>query len=79
MGPIEQKAFDSLKSSLMEQTTLSFVPQRSIRIYVTSNVPGGLCAVLCQHDDEGQWKMCHIYVAKPAITDVETRYEQTRS
>ncbi|CAB4035191.1 Hypothetical predicted protein [Paramuricea clavata] len=58
-GPIEQEAFDSLKSSLTEQTTLKlsyFVPGRPIRIYVdagkktekSSNVPGGLCAILCQ-------------------------------
>ncbi|CAB4003808.1 Hypothetical predicted protein [Paramuricea clavata] len=47
-GPIEQEAFDSLKSSLTEQTALSyFVPDRPIRIYVdagkktekSSNVP----------------------------------------
>ena len=36
---------------------------------------GGLCAILCQQDDEGQWKMCHI--ANRALTDVETRYGQT--
>ena len=83
-GPIEQEAFDSLKSSLTEQTTLSyFVPERPIRIYVdagkktekSSNVPGGLCAILCQQDDDGLWTMCH--VANRALTDVETRYGQT--
>ncbi|CAB4042207.1 Hypothetical predicted protein, partial [Paramuricea clavata] len=41
----------------------------------SSNVPGGLCAILCQQDDDGQWKMCH--VANRALTDVETRYGQT--
>ncbi|CAB4014594.1 Hypothetical predicted protein [Paramuricea clavata] len=83
-GPIEQEAFDSLKSSLTEQTTLSyFVPETPIRIYVdagkktekSSNVPGGLCAILCQKGDDGQWKMCH--VTNRALTDVETRYGQT--
>ncbi|CAB3989552.1 Retrovirus-related Pol poly from transposon [Paramuricea clavata] len=62
-GPIEQEAFDSLRSSLTEKTTLSYiVPERPIRIYVdagkktdkSSNVPGGLCAILCQQDDDGQ-------------------------
>ncbi|XP_028405759.1 uncharacterized protein LOC114528330 [Dendronephthya gigantea] len=83
-GPKEQEAFESLKNSLTEQTTLAyFVPDRPMRIYVdagkktekSSNVPGGLCAILCQQDDEGQWKMCH--VANRALTDVETRYGQT--
>lgn len=83
-GPAEQSTFDSLKNSLTEQTALAyFVPRRPIRIYVdagkktekTSNVPGGLCAILCQKDDEGRWKMCH--VANRALTDVETRYGQT--
>ena len=83
-GPQEQEAFNSLKDSLIEQTTLSyFVPGKPIRIYVdagkktenSSNVPGGLCAVLCQQNDDGKWKMCH--VANRALTDVETRYGQT--
>ena len=83
-GPQEQEAFNSLKDSLTEQTTLSyFVPGKPIRIYVdagkktenSSNVPGGLCAVLCQQNDDGKWKMCH--VANRALTDVETRYGQT--
>ena len=65
----EQEALDSLKDSLTEQTTLSyFVPGKLIRIYVdagkktekSSNVPGGLCAVLCQQNDDGEWKMCHV-------------------
>ena len=69
---------------MTEQTTLLyFVPERPIRIYVdagkktekSSNVPGGLCAILCQQDDDGLWKMCH--VANRALTDVETRYGQT--
>ena len=83
-GSLEQEAFDSLKSSLTEQTVLAyFVSGRPMRIYIdagkkterSSNVPGGLCAILCQQDDEGQWKMCH--VANRALTDVETRYGQT--
>jgi hypothetical protein len=83
-GHIEQEAFDSLKSSLTEQTTLSyFVPESPIRIYLdagkktekSSNVPGGLCAIFCQQNDDGQWKMCH--VANRALTVVETRYGQT--
>ena len=41
----------------------------------SSNVPGGLCAVLCQQNDDGEWRMCH--VANRALTDVETRYGQT--
>ena len=48
-GSQEQEAFDSLKDSLTEQTTLSyFVPGKPIRIYIdagkktkkSSNVPG---------------------------------------
>ena len=37
----------------------------------------GLCAILCQKDDEGQRKMC--CVSNRALTDFKTRYRQTES
>jgi hypothetical protein len=41
----------------------------------TSNVPGGLCAILTQQDETGAWRMCH--VANRTFTDTETLYGQT--
>ena len=84
-GCKEWDTFDSLKNSLMEQTTLAyFLSGRPIRIYIdagkkteeSSDVPGGLCAIFCHQDNKGQWRMCHI--ANCALTDVETRYRQTK-
>jgi hypothetical protein len=41
----------------------------------TSNVPGGLCAILTQQDGAGAWRMCH--VANRTLAYTETRYGQT--
>ena len=80
----EQVAFRRLKESLKEETSLAyFVPNQPIRVHVdagkkmesTSNVPGGLCAILTQQDEKGVWRMCN--VANRTLTDIETRYGQT--
>ena len=80
----EQVAFRRLKESLKEETSLAyFVPNQPIRVHVdagkkmesTSNVPGGLCAILTQQDENGVWRMCN--VANRTLTDIETRYGQT--
>lgn len=60
-----------------------FVPNQPIRVHVdagkkmesTSDVPGGLCAILTQQDEKGVWRMCN--VANRTLTDTETRYGQT--
>ena len=80
----KREAFNRLKASLSEETSLAyFIPYQQIRVHIdvgkkmesTSNVPGGLCAILTQQNSAGVWRMCH--VANRTLTDVETRYGQT--
>ena len=80
----EQVAFRRVKESLKEEISLAyFVTNQPIRVHVdagkkmesTSNVPGGLCAILTQQDEKTVWRMCN--VANRTLTDIETRYGQT--
>ena len=83
-GEEQKNAFEQLIESVTENTSLAyFVPHQQIRVHVdagkktegSSNVPGGLCAILTQQDSSGAWRICH--VANRSLTDVETRYGQT--
>ena len=67
--PSTKVAFHRLKESLKEETSLAyFVPNQPICVHVdagkkmesTSNVPGGLCAILTQQDEKDIWRMCNV-------------------
>ena len=80
----ENDAFEALKNSLTEETLLAyFKVGKPIRVYVdaaktttkNSSAGGGLCGILTQQDENGDW--CMVHVANKSLSDVETRYGQT--
>ena len=80
----QQDAFTKLKHSLNEETKLAyFIPGNEICIHVdagkkavnSERMTGGLCAILCQKNEDEEWKIVHI--ANRGIADVESRYGQT--
>ena len=70
-----QEAFDTLKSLLVNATTVAFYNPDATTQIITDASPVGLGAILAQQQENGEYKP--IAYGSRALTNTETRYSQT--
>ena len=73
-GPHQRTAFNSLKESLANATTLAYYDKNAPTKVIADASPVGLGAVLIQEQHDGLVPVCY---ASRSLTDCERRYSQT--